>query len=223
MPEPTDMLANNRQWAHDVASRDPEFFNRLARQQTPDCLWIGCSDSRVPATQIVDVPPGEIFVHRNIANQVIHSDLNCQSVIQFAVDVLKIKHILICGHYGCSGIAAAAENERHGLVDHWLRHLTDLFESHQELLNSVADDRSRSQLQSELGVIKQVSNIATTVTVRDAWDRGQDLSIHGWVYDVADGLVKDLGVTLGPRSDDKEVIRNAIAKSSRAALKPVDA
>ena len=217
MPEPTDMLANNRQWAHDVSSRDPDFFNRLARQQTPDCLWIGCSDSRVPATQIVDVPPGEIFVHRNIANQVIHSDLNCQSVIQFAVDVLKIRHILICGHYGCSGIAAAAENERHGLVDHWLRHLTDLFESHQELLDSVADDRSRSQLQSELGVIKQVSNIATTVTVRDAWQRGQELSIHGWVYDVADGLVKDLQVTLGPDSDDKAVISNAIAIAARAA------
>jgi len=220
MPEPTDMLANNRQWAQSVVDRDPDFFNRLARQQTPDCLWIGCSDSRVPATQIVDVPPGEIFVHRNIANQVIHSDLNCQSVIQFAVDVLKIRHILICGHYGCSGIAAAAENERHGLVDHWLRHLTDLFESHRELLDSVPDPRARAQLQAELGVIRQVSNITTTVTVRDAWDRGQDLSIHGWVYDVADGLVKDLQVTLRAGADSASIIESAIRTAAETANSP---
>jgi carbonic anhydrase len=218
MPDPAEMLANNRLWARDVVERDPDFFHRLAEQQAPDCLWIGCSDSRVPATQIVDVPPGEIFVHRNVANQVIHSDLNCQSVIQFAVDVLVVKHILICGHYHCSGIAAAAENERHGLVDHWLRNLVDLFESHRPMLDAVKDDKRRRQLQSELGVIQQVSNVSTTTTVRDAWSRGQDLHIHGWVYDVADGLVKDLKVTLGPDSDNAAVINQAIRKAGEAAL-----
>lgn len=218
MPDPADMLVNNRHWAKAVAERDPGFFHRLAEQQTPDCLWIGCSDSRVPATQIVDVPPGEIFVHRNVANQVIHSDLNCQSVIQFAVDVLGVKHILICGHYRCSGIAAAAENERHGLVDHWLRNLVDLFETHRTMLDAVKDDTRRRQLQAELGVIQQVSNVSTTTTVRDAWTRGQDLHIHGWVYDVADGLVKDLKVTLGPDSDNAAVIDQAIRNAGEAAL-----
>jgi carbonic anhydrase len=217
MPEPAEMLANNRNWARAVAERDPGFFDRLAEQQTPDCLWIGCSDSRVPATQIVDVPPGEIFVHRNVANQVIHSDLNCQSVIQFAVDVLGVRHILICGHYRCSGIAAAAENERHGLVDHWLRNLVDLFETHQALLNAVTDDRRRAQLQAEIGAIQQVSNVATTTTVRDAWSRGQELSIHGWVYDVADGLVKDLNVTIDANTNVSEVIKGAIIRAAESA------
>lgn len=213
MPDPAEMLANNRNWAKAVSDRDPEFFQRLAEQQKPDCLWIGCSDSRVPATQIVDVPPGEIFVHRNVANQVIHSDLNCQSVIQFAVDVLKVKHIVICGHYRCGGIIAAAENQRHGLVDHWLHNLVDLFEAHRADLAAVTDDRKRDQLQSELGVIQQVSNVATTTTLRDAWSRGQAVSIHGWVYDVADGLVRDLKVTIEPDSDESAITRQAIASA----------
>jgi len=216
MPDPDEMLSNNRDWADGMVERDPEFFQRLAEQQSPDTLWIGCSDSRVPATQIVDVPPGEIFVHRNIANQVIHSDLNCQSVIQFAVDVLGVKHILVCGHYGCSGIAAAAEKSRHGLVDHWLSHLTDLFDEHRALLASITDGKRKAELLSELGVIHQVSNIAATLTVRDAWARGHDLSIHGWVYDVADGLVKDLEVTLKADSDISTVIEGAIAKAAAA-------
>lgn len=216
MPDPDEMLANNRDWADAMVERDPGFFQRLAEQQSPDTLWIGCSDSRVPATQIVDVPPGEIFVHRNIANQVIHSDLNCQSVIQFAVDVLGVKHILVCGHYGCSGIAAAADKSRHGLVDHWLSHLADLFDEHQALLESITDRKRRAELQSELGVIHQVGNIAATLTVRDAWARGQQLSIHGWVYDVADGLVKDLEVTLKADSDISSVVAGATAKAAAA-------
>ena len=216
MPDPDEMLSNNRDWADGMVKRDPEFFQRLAEQQSPDTLWIGCSDSRVPATQIVDVPPGEIFVHRNIANQVIHSDLNCQSVIQFAVDVLGVKHILVCGHYGCSGIAAAAEKSRHGLVDHWLSHLAYLFDEHRALLDSITDGKRKSQLLSELGVIHQVGNIAATLTVRDAWARGHDLSIHGWVYDVADGLVKDLEVTLKADSDIRRVIEGAIAQAAAA-------
>jgi carbonic anhydrase len=213
MPDPAEMLAKNRNWAKAVSERDPKFFQRLAEQQKPDCLWIGCSDSRVPATQIVDVPPGEIFVHRNVANQVIHTDLNCQSVIQFAVDVLKVKHIVICGHYRCGGIIAAAENQRHGLVDQWLHNLVDLFEVHRADLDAVADDQKRDQLQSELGVIQQVSNVATTTTLRDAWARNQPVSIHGWVYDVADGLVKDLQVSIDPGSDEPAVIKAATASA----------
>lgn len=211
MPDPAEMLVKNRNWAKAVSERDPEFFQRLAEQQKPDCLWIGCSDSRVPATQIVDVPPGEIFVHRNVANQVIHSDLNCQSVIQFAVDVLKVKHIVICGHYRCGGVAAAAEKQRHGLVDNWLHNLVSLFDTHREDLDAITDERKRDQLQSELGVIQQVGNVATTTTLRDAWARDQVVSIHGWVYDVADGLVKDLGVTIEPGSDEPAVTRQAVA------------
>jgi len=211
------MLSSNRRWATAMVERDPGFFRRLAEQQSPDCLWIGCSDSRVPANQIVDVPPGEIFVHRNVANQVIHSDLNCQSVIQFAVDVLKVKQILVCGHYGCSGIAAADEEQRHGLVDHWLRSLRELFRGHRALLDAAADARHRSRLLSELGVIHQVENVSQAISVRDAWQRGQPLEIHGWVYDVGDGLLNDLNVTLGADDDVEAVVAAAIERAAGRA------
>ncbi len=189
------MLARNRRWAERKAAEDPTFFSRLAEQQKPHSLWIGCSDSRVPATQIVDVPPGEIFVHRNVANLVVHSDLNVQSVIQFAVDVLGVRQILVCGHYGCSGVAAAAEGARHGLVDHWLRHVSELADLHQRELEDLPDPGSRIRRLTELNVEAQVAHIAATLAVQDAWQRGQTLSIHGWVYDIADGVIRDLGVS----------------------------
>jgi len=217
VPDREHMLTNNRRWATDMVERDPAFFRRLAEQQSPDCLWIGCSDSRVPANQIVDVPPGEIFVHRNVANQVIHSDLNCQSVIQFAVDVLQVKQILVVGHYGCSGIAAAAEQTRHGLVDHWLRSLSELFHGHRALLDAAADARHRSRLLSELGVIHQVENVSRAISVRDAWARGQALEIHGWVYDVADGLLKDLDVSLTADEDVDAVVATAVEQAAGRA------
>jgi carbonic anhydrase len=178
-----------------MRDRDPKFFERLAQQQSPQYLWIGCSDSRVPATEIVDLPPGEVFVHRNVGNVVVHSDLNCLSVLQFAVDILKVRHVIVCGHYGCSGVRAALECERHGLVDNWLRHIQDVRDQHRTELNAIVAEQRAGRL-CELNVIEQVSNVARTHVVLDAWARGQPLAIHGWVYDVADGLLRDLKVTI---------------------------
>jgi carbonic anhydrase len=193
------LFENNRAWSARLRRADPEFFTRLSRQQRPRYLWIGCADSRVPANEIVGLLPGELFVHRNIANVVVHSDLNCLSVMQFAVDVLKVEHIIVCGHYGCSGVSAALRNERVGLADNWLRHLQDVHSKHDARVGSLADTQRRIDRLCELNVIEQVANVCQTTIVGDAWDRGQELAVHGWVYGLQDGLVRDLGTTVsGP-------------------------
>jgi carbonic anhydrase len=190
------LFDSNRAWSERIRRRDPEFFARLSRQQRPRYLWIGCADSRVPANEIVGLPPGELFVHRNIANVVVHSDLNCLSVIQFAVDVLGIEHIIVCGHYGCSGVSAAMRNERVGLADNWLRHLQDVHSKHDSRVAELSGTDRRIDRLCELNVIEQVANVCQTTIVRDAWDRGQELTVHGWVYGLQDGLVRDLGTSV---------------------------
>ncbi|HEX2204969.1 MAG TPA: carbonate dehydratase [Longimicrobium sp.] len=187
------LIAANREWAARTVERDPEFFEKLSRQQSPEYLWIGCSDSRVPANQIVDLLPGELFVHRNVANVVVHTDLNCLSVLQFAVDVLQVRHVIVCGHYGCGGVQAALENRRLGLIDNWLRHVQDVAAKHRAELRAL-DERARFDRLCELNVRAQVTNVARTTIVQDAWARGQDLTIHGWIYGIHDGLVRDLSV-----------------------------
>lgn len=191
-----NLLDNNAQWAARVQEQRPGFFENLARQQTPEYLWIGCSDSRVPANQIVGLDPGDIFVHRNVANLVVHTDFNCLSVLQYAVEVLKVKHIIICGHYGCGGVAAALQNMEHGLIDNWLRNIKDLYEQHEMLFRDMKSDEERVNALCVLNVIGQVSNVSHTTIVQNAWKRGQDLSVHGWIYSIKDGLIKDLDSTL---------------------------
>jgi len=190
----TDLFANNRAWAARMTRQDPEFFSRLAGQQAPQYLWIGCSDSRVPANEIVGLLPGELFVHRNVGNVVVHADLNCLSVIQFAVDVLRVGHIIVTGHYGCGGVLAALRDERLGLVDNWLRHVQDVRWKHQAELDALATEAERHSRLCELNVIEQVVNVSQTTVVREAWGRGQELAVHGWIYDLHDGLLRDLGV-----------------------------
>lgn len=191
----TDLLTRNQDWAARAVAKDAEFFSRLVKQQTPQYLWIGCSDSRVPATELVDLAPGEVFVHRNVANQVIHTDFNCLSVVQFAVDVLKVRHIIVTGHYGCGGVQAALNDRRLGLLDNWLRHIQDTARKYADVLAALPVELRESRL-CELNVIEQVMNIAQTTIVQDAWARGQPLEIHGWIYKVGDGLLRDLNVSL---------------------------
>jgi carbonic anhydrase len=186
------LFDSNRIWSERIRLQDPDFFSKLARQQSPEYLWIGCSDSRVPANEIVDLLPGELFVHRNVANVVTHTDLNCLSVIQFAVDVLKVKHIIVVGHYGCSGVGAALRGDRIGLCDNWLRQAPDVRQKHEDRLAMLTDARARGDRLCELNVIEQVANVCQTTMVQDAWERGQDLTVHGWVYGLHDGLVHDL-------------------------------
>lgn len=190
------LFDRNRAWADEVKARDPGFFEKLVSQQSPDYLWIGCADSRVPANEIVGLDPGELFVHRNVANVVVHTDLNCLSVLQFAIDVLKVKHVIVCGHYGCGGIRAALENESHGLIDNWLRHIQDVARAHEATLNAIADFNARVDRLCELNVIDQAQNVARTTIVQDAWRRGQDLQLHGWIYGLKDGLISDLGIQI---------------------------
>lgn len=185
------LFDNNRAWAARMVNEQPDFFQRLARQQTPRYLWIGCSDSRVPANQITGTMPGDVFVHRNVANVVVHSDLNCLSVIQYAVDVLQIKHIIVCGHYGCGGVKAALDNRRYGLIDNWLRHVQDVMRTHADLLSRVDDELTRLNRLCELNVIEQVRSVCQTTLVQSAWERGQELTIHGWIYSITDGLLRD--------------------------------
>jgi carbonic anhydrase len=193
------LIANNRAWAARRLAADPGFFQRLLGQQAPEYLWIGCSDSRVPANEIVDLDPGELFVHRNVANLAPPQDANYLSVLQFAVDVLKVKHILVVGHYGCGGVAAAVDGQRRGLVDHWLHPIREVFSANRAALEAIADDRKRLDRLCELNVMRQVANVAADVFVQDAWARGQPLSVHGWVYALTTGLVTDLQVTVsGP-------------------------
>ena len=191
-----DLFDNNRTWATAMTRNDPAFFTRLSRQQAPQYLWIGCSDSRVPANQIVGLPPGEMFVHRNVANVVGHADLNCLSTMQYAVETLKVRHIIVCGHYGCGGVLAALRDDRIGLVDNWLRHVQDVRQKHRTQIAALPTDRERHHRLCELNVLEQVANVSRTTIVRDAWKTGQSLAVHGWIYDVSDGLLRDLGLTV---------------------------
>jgi carbonic anhydrase len=195
LTELSHLLANNRAWAAAVTREDPQFFARLAKQQAPQYLWIGCSDSRVPANQIVGLLPGEMFVHRNVANVVVHADLNCLSSIQYAVDVLKVRHIIVCGHYGCQGVLAALRDDRLGLADNWLRHVQDVRWKHAAEIERLAAEEARHRRLCELNVTEQVLNVSQTTVLREAWSRRQELSVHGWIYDIHDGLLHDLGAT----------------------------
>ncbi|MBM2823927.1 MAG: carbonate dehydratase [Thermoleophilia bacterium] len=189
-----ELFERNRAWAAAMVAEDPQFFAALAERQAPEYLWIGCSDSRVPANQIVGLPPGDVFVHRNVANVVVHTDLNCLSVLQYAVDVLAVKHVIVCGHYGCGGVKVALEGSRHGLVDNWLRHVMDVREKHAEELASLPEENQFARL-CELNVVEQVVNVCQTTVVEDVWARGQELTVHGLVYGLHDGLLRDLGVS----------------------------
>lgn len=196
-----DLIENNRRWSRQITEQNPSFFTDLADQQNPAYLWIGCSDSRVSANMIVGLMPGEIFVHRNVANLVNHTDMNCLSVIQFAVEVLEIEHIIVCGHYGCGGIRSALDTKRHGLIDNWLRHIQDTANLHCGRLDAIEDEDERFDKLCELNVAEQVLNVAETTIVQDAWDRGREIGIHGWIYGLKDGLIRDLDITIGNETD----------------------
>ena len=205
------LFENNRTWAQRIHAQDPDFFPKLSRQQLPHFLWIGCSDSRVPANEIVGLLPGELFVHRNVANVVVHTDLNCLSVIQFAVDVLHVQHIIVCGHYGCGGIRAALRRERLGLIDNWLRHVQDVHQKHESLLAALEDEKQQCDKLCELNVIEQVLNVCQTTTVQDAWVRRHELTVHGWIYGLHDGLLRDLSIEVNGAEQLAEAYRFAIA------------
>ena len=194
------LFDRNLEWANKIKEKDPGFFSQLSKQQSPEYLWIGCSDSRVPANQIVNLPPGEVFVHRNIANVVVHTDLNCLSVIQYAVEVLKVKHIVVCGHYGCGGIKASMENVEHGLIDNWLRHIKDVSRFNAKKLNALEPEK-RLDLLCELNVIEQVSNVCNTTIVQTAWKNDAELSVHGWIYSIENGILKDLNSCITSREE----------------------
>jgi carbonic anhydrase len=209
MSDPNELLERNRAWAAKIKAEEPDFFAQLARAQQPQYLWIGCADSRVPANEILGLIPGEIFVHRNVANVVVHTDLNCLSVLQFAVDLLKVKHVLVVGHYGCAGVAAALLNRRLGLVDNWLRHIQDIRLKHAVYLESQPEE-NRAERLVELNVIEQVTNVCQTTIVQDAWERGQDLTIHGWTYALQDGLMRELGMSISNAADVMPSYQKAI-------------
>lgn len=202
-----NLFEQNKKWAERVKKLDPDFFINLSKQQNPDYLWIGCSDSRVPANQIVDLLPGQIFVHRNIANLVVHTDLNCLSVIQYAVEVLKVKHIIVCGHYGCGGIQAALENKEHGLIDNWLSHIKDIYRIHREKVDSLSTQKEKLNLMCELNVWEQVLNVCNTTIVQKAWKVGQELAIHGWIYNIEDGILKDMNICVTNFDEVNEVFK----------------
>jgi carbonic anhydrase len=201
------LLENNQKWSENVRKTRPTFFADLAEQQAPEYVWIGCSDSRVSASNIVGLLPGEVFVHRNLANLVIHTDMNCLSVIQFAVEVLKVKHIIVCGHYGCGGVQAALEEKRHGLIDNWLRHIQDTANLYEEVLSRIESHEKKIDKLCELNVVEQVLNVSETTIVRDAWERGQSLTVHGWIYTLKDGILRDLEVCLENTADMKKLRR----------------
>ena len=190
------LLDNNKKWVDDKLSQDPEFFKKLSSGQKPPVLWIGCADSRVPANEIIGAQPGEVFVHRNIANMVVHSDMNMLSVLDYAVNVLEVKHVIVCGHYGCGGVQTAMTNKHVGLIDNWIRHIKDVYRFHQDELNAIADEKQRFDRFVELNVVEQVLDLAKTSIVQGAWERGQNLHVHGWVYDISDGLINDLDITI---------------------------
>lgn len=205
------LFDNNQRWSERIRSQDPEFFVKLSGQQFPSYLWIGCSDSRVPANEIVGLLPGELFVHRNVANIVVHTDLNCLSVMQFATDILKVRHIIVCGHYGCSGVQAVIRGDRLGLSDNWLRHVQDVRQKHEARLNAAGDPVVAGNRLCELNVVEQVVNVCQTSIVRDAWDRGQPLSVHGWIYGLHDGLLRDLDVTVQAFAQAQGAYESALA------------
>jgi carbonic anhydrase len=212
MTELSELLRNNREWAENVRREDPQFFKRLSQQQAPKFLWIGCSDSRVPANQIMGLAPGEVFVHRNIANVMVHTDLNCLSVIQFAVDVLKVEHILVVGHYGCGGVHAALTGTRVGLADNWIRHVGDVALKHAPLLDGIDLESLRHARLCELNAIEQAANVCLTTIVEDAWARGQKLSVHGWVYSLHDGRVRELGMDVDGPDQLPTAYENALSR-----------
>jgi carbonic anhydrase len=215
MKDVKELIENNRVWAESIKSHDPDFFHAMAQQQSPRYLWVGCSDSRVPATQLVGLRPGELFVHRNVANVVVHTDFNCLSALQFAVDVLKVDHIIVCGHYGCGGVQAAMQNLQLGLIDNWLRHVQDVMHSHEALLSKISDEAERLNRLCELNVIEQVLNVSRTTIVQNAWSRGQKLAVHGWIYEIGDGLLRDLNICIMNQGElsaaYEEAVRTSIA------------
>jgi carbonic anhydrase len=208
------LFENNKAWAARIRRQNPDFFLELSRQQAPAYLWIGCSDSRVPANEIVGLLPGELFVHRNVANVVVHTDLNCLSVMQFAIDILRVRHVIVCGHYGCSGVQAALRGDRLGLSDNWLRHVQDVREKHQRQLASIEPQSTAADRLCELNVIEQVANVCQTTIARDAWERGQELSVHGWIYGLQDGLLRDLNVTVTSLAEIRAVHHTAAESPS---------
>ena len=205
-----NLFENNLDWADARKQEDPEYFRKLRNQQTPEYLWIGCSDSRVPANEIVGLPPGELFVHRNVANVVVHSDLNCLSVMQYAVDVLKVKHIIVCGHYGCGGVKAALDDVRLGLIDNWVQHIKDIRGKHRKLLSEIEDPEAKLNRLCELNVVEQVLNVVNTTIVQDAWSRGQELAIHGWIYSINDGVLRDLNICVDAAGESKQAYQEAL-------------
>ena len=207
------LIENNRKWAEHVNETEPGFFAKLAEGQTPEILWIGCADSRVPANQIIGLMPGDVFVHRNIANVVVHSDFNCQSVIEFATNVLQVKHIIVCGHYGCGGVKAASQNHHLGIIDNWLRHIRDVRQKHDALLRTIGDEVERLDRLCELNVVEQAHNVCHSTVVQEAWERGRSIAVHGWIYSVKDGLLRDLNVTIAGQSE--------IADAYRVATDPI--
>jgi carbonic anhydrase len=206
------LLDQNRAWAEGIKASDPDFFPTLAKQQSPKFLWIGCSDSRVPANQLVGLVAGEMFVHRNVANVVVHTDFNCLSVMQYAVDVLKVDHIIVCGHHGCGGVKAAMQNDQLGLIDNWLRHVQDVFREHEQALMHIDDESKRLDRLCELNVIEQVLNVARTTIVQNAWERGQELVVHGWIYGLEDGLLRDLAISIDNAKGLGVAYRSAIGR-----------
>ena len=211
------LLESNRQWAEELKAEDPGFFERLSESQSPEFLWIGCSDSRISPTASVGLLPGEMFVHRNVANLVHHSDMNCLAVMQFAVEVLKLRHIIVCGHYGCGGVKAAFDDSRFGLVDNWLRPIQDTMHKHQSELDKLPDDESRLDKLCEINVIEQIINVGETTIVQDAWERGQQLYVHGWIYRIAEGIYRDMNITVKSLAE-LDVMRDATYK---AVARPV--
>jgi carbonic anhydrase len=214
-----ELLAANKKWAEELKTEDPGFFERLSEAQTPEILWIGCSDSRITPTSSVGLLPGDMFVHRNVANLVHHSDMNCLAVLQFAVEVLKVRHIIVCGHYGCGGVKAAFDDSRFGLVDNWLRHIQDTMHKHEPTIQGEPDYDSRLDKLCEINVIEQVANVGETTIVQDVWDRGQELYIHGWIYRIAEGIYRDMGITI---SSLEELDRTRAATfSPKAETRPL--
>ena len=202
------LLEQNKVWAEGIKASDPEFFQSLAKQQSPGFLWIGCSDSRVPSTQLAGLAPGEMFVHRNVANVVVHTDFNCLSVMQYAVDVLQVKHIIVCGHDGCGGVKAAMDNLQFGLIDNWLRHVQDVLHAHEDELAKIEDESERLDRLCELNVIEQVLSVSRTTIVQNAWQRGQELAVHGWIYGLQDGLLRDLGVSVANPAEASDAAKS---------------
>ena len=209
------LFDNNKNWSKRVTEKKPDFFTKLAEQQNPEYVWIGCSDSRVSASNIVGLMPGDIFVHRNIANLVNHTDMNCLSVLQFAVEVLQVKHIIVCGHYGCGGVQAALENKRHGLIDNWLRHIQDTANLYEQVLSEIDDEAEKLDKLCELNVVEQVLNVGETTIVQDAWERGQSLRVHGWIYDLKDGIITDLDIHLENRVDTNSLRKRFLYKANQ--------